>query len=231
MTRPAQAVAAAHAVIADRYATAAAIAAREATYAAKMALQPGRVQNVTSEFIGKAEKTARTGVMYEQTLHAGNGHGQMAGIASAAKYAAAAANATRYAADAAGQAGAARAARRAQTAAEVAAWWADMARHRAETSHYAPYTAMKTARYARRAAAAARYAARASGPLGRVTTGAVGLAAALLPSGSRDRYTEEWKSDLCHLPRRRRARQVAGVLSAAVRLAVVLRQPAPRGRR
>ena len=32
--------------------------------------------------------------MYEQTLQAGNAYGQMAGIASAAKYAAAAANAT-----------------------------------------------------------------------------------------------------------------------------------------
>ena len=47
--------------------------------------------------------------MYEQTLQAGNAYGQMAGIASAAKYAAAAANATRYAADAAPKAGAHRA--------------------------------------------------------------------------------------------------------------------------
>jgi hypothetical protein len=58
VTRPAQAVAAANAVIADQYA---------------------------------------------------NAYGQMAGIASAAKYAAAAANATRYAADAARKAGAHRA--------------------------------------------------------------------------------------------------------------------------
>ena len=109
MTRPAQAVAAANAVIADQYATAAAIAAREATRAARLALQPGRVQNVTPEFRGRAEKAARTGEMYEQTLQAGNAYGQMAGIASAAKYAAAAANATRYAADAAPKAGAHRA--------------------------------------------------------------------------------------------------------------------------
>ena len=231
MTRPAQAVAAANAIIADRYATAAATAAREATRAASMALQPGRVQNVTLEFIGRAQKAERTGAMHEQTLQAGNAYGQMAGIASAAKYAAAAANATRYAADAARKAGAHRAARRAEDAARVASWWADMARHRAVNSHYAPYTAMKTARSARRAAAAARYAAQASGPLGRFTTGAVGLAAVLLPSGSRDRYAEEWKSDLCHLPRHRRARHVAGLLSAAVRMAVVLRQPAPRSRR
>jgi hypothetical protein len=231
VTRPAQAIAAANAVIADQYATAAATAAREATRAARLALQPGRVQNVTPEFRGRAEKAARTGEMYEQTLQAGNAYGQMAGIASAAKYAAAAANATRYAADAARKAGAHRAARRAEDAARVAAWWADMARHRAETSHYAPYTAMKTARYARRAAAAARYAAQASGPLGRFTTGAVGLAAALLPSGSRARYTEEWKSDLCHQPRRRRARHVAGLVSAAVRMAVVLRLPAQRSGR
>jgi len=231
VTRPAQAIAAANAVIADRYATAAAAAAREATRAASMAVRPGRVQNITPEFTGRAEKAARTGARYEQTLQTSNAYGQMAGIASTAKYAAAAANATRYAADAARKAGAHRAARRAEQAARVAAWWADMARHRAENSNYAPYTALKTARYARRAAAAARYAARASGPLGRFTTSAVGLAAVLLPSANRDRYTEEWKSDLCHLPRRRRARHVAGILSAAVRLAVVLRRPAPRGRR
>ena len=76
-----------------------------------------------------------------------------------------------------------------------------------------------------------RNAARASGPLGRFTTSAVGLAAALLPSASRDRYTEEWKSDLCHLLRRERVRFLAGMLSSAVRLAVVLRQPALRDRR
>lgn len=230
MTRPAQAVAAVNAVMADQYATAAATAAREATRAAGMAVQPSRVQNVTSEFIGRAAK-ARSGASYQQTLQASNAYGQMAGIASTAKYAAAAANATRYAADAARKAGANRAARRAERAARVAAGWADMARHRAENSHYAPYTALRTARYARRAAVAARYAARAAGPLGRFTTSAVGVAAALLPSASRDRYTEEWKSDLCHLPRRRRARFVAGMLSAAVRLAVVLRQPTPRERR
>lgn len=230
VTRPAQAIAAAHAVMADRYATAAAIAAREATLAASMAVQPSRVQNVTPTFISRAKNAARSGKAYEQTLAASSAYGQMAGIASTAKYTAAAANATRYAADAARKAGADRAARRADHAARVAGGWADLARHRADNSHYAPYTALKTARYARRAAAAARYAARASGPLGRCTTGAVSLAAALLPSASRDRYTEEWKSDLCHLPRRKRTRQVAGILSAAVRLAVVLRQPSPRKR-
>ena len=231
MTKPAQAIAAANAVIADRYATAAAIAAREARRAASMAVQPSRVQNVTPEFIGRADKAARTGEKYEQTLPAASAYGQMAGIASTAKYAAAAANATRYAADAARKAGAHRAADRAERAAHAATWWAEMAQHRAENSHYAPYTALRTARYARRAATAARYAARASGPLGRFTTSAVGLAAALLPSASRDRYTEEWKSDLCHLLRRERVRFLAGMLSSAVRLAVVLRQPAPRDRR
>src|SRR5215472_14617172 len=228
MTRPTQAVAAANAVIADRYADAAVTAACEAKRAASMAVQPGRVQNVTPEFIGKAEKAARTGEAYEQTLQPANGYGQMAGIASTAKYAAAAANATRYAADAARKAGAYRAAERAERAARIATGWAEMAQHRAENSHYAPYTALRTARYARRAAAAARYAARASGPLGRFTTSAVSLAAALLPSASRVRYTEEWKSDLCHMPRRERARFVAGMMSSAVRMAVVLRQPAPR---
>jgi hypothetical protein len=231
VTRPAQAVAAENAVMADRYATAAATAAREATRAAVAAVQRGRVQNVTPEFIGRAEKAARTGTTYEQTLQAGNAYGQMAGIAGTAKYAAAAANATRYAANAAREAGAQRAARRAEHAAQVAAWWADMAQHRADHFNYAPYTALKSARYARRAAAAARHAARASGPLGRFAAGAVGLAAALLPSANRDRYAEEWKSDLCYLAPRQRARQVAGILSAAVRMAVALRLPAPRGRR
>ena len=196
-----------------------------------MAVQPSRVQNVTPEFISRADKAVRTGETYEQTLPAASAYGQMAGIASTAKYAAAAANATRYAADAARNAGARRAADRAERAARAAAWWAEMAEYRAENSHYAPYTALRTARYARRAATAARYAARASGPLGRFTTSAVGLAAALLPSASRDRYTEEWKSDLCQLLRRERVRFLAGMLSSAVRLAVVLRQPAPRDRR
>jgi hypothetical protein len=106
-----------------------------------------------------------------------------------------------------------------------------MARHRAEHSHYALFTALRTARYARRAAAAARYAARAAGPLGHCTTSAVGLAAALLPSASRDRYTEEWKSDLWYLKRRERARFVVGMLSGAFRMAVMLRLPMPRGKR
>jgi hypothetical protein len=230
MTRPAEAIATAHAIIADRYATAAATAAREAAHAADMAVQPRRVQNVTSTFVGRAQKAVQTGEKYERTLEAGSDYGQLAGIASTAKYASAAANATRYAADAARQAGAHRAAKRADRAARIAADWADMARHRAENSHYAPYTAMKTARSAQRAAIAARSAARASGPLGRCTTGVVSLAATLLPSASRDRYTEEWKSDLCYLPRRKRAQQVASVLFAAIRLAVVLRQPSPRNR-
>lgn len=230
MTRPPEAIAAANAVIADRYATAAAMAAAEATRAAKMAVQPGRVQNVTTEFLGRAEK-ARSGEEYEQTLRASDAYGQMAGIASTAKYAAAAANATRYAADAAVKAGAPGAARRAERAAQAAAWWADMAQQRTETSHYAPYTAVQTARYARRAAAAARYAARASGPLGRFATGTVGLAVSLLPAASRDRWNEEWKSDLCHVSGRKRARLVASLLPAAVRLAVLLRLPAPRSRR
>jgi hypothetical protein len=176
MTRPAEAIAAAQAVIADRYATAAAAAAREATRAARMAVQPSRVQNVTTEFIGRAEKAEQTGEEYEPTLTASSAYGQMAGIASTAKFTAAAANATRYAAAAALNAGAPGAARRAERAAEAATWWAEMAQSRAANSHYAPYTATKTARSARRAAAAARYAARASGPLGRFATGAVGLA-------------------------------------------------------
>ena len=95
LTKPAQAIAAANAVIADRYATAAAVAAREARRAASMAVQPSRVQNVTPEFIGRADKAARTGEKYEQILPAASVYGQMAGIASMAKYAAAAANAAR----------------------------------------------------------------------------------------------------------------------------------------
>jgi hypothetical protein len=105
-----------------------------------------------------------------------------------------------------------------------------MAQDRAEKSLYAPYTATQTARSARRAAAAARSAARDSGPLGRFTTGTVGLAVALLPRASRDRWNEEWKSDLCHRSGRQRARLVAGLLPAAARLAVLLRLPKPRSR-
>ena len=223
MTTRAEAAAAASAIVADRYANAAAIAAREATRAARLVRRPGRAKNVTTAFVDSAEDAVRAGTEDERTLQASLVYRQLAGTANTAKYAAAAASAARYAADAAYQAGAFRAARRAQKAAQLAADWAEMARHRAANSHYAPYTALKTAQYARRAAAAARYAARASGPLGYCTSSAVGLAAALLPPGSRDRYTEEWKGDLCHLPRRKRVRFVAGMLAGAVRLAVVLR--------
>jgi hypothetical protein len=101
MTRPAQAIAAASAVMADQYATATSVAAREATRAAEMACHHGRTQNVTSTFVRRAAKAARTGDAYEQTLQAADTYGQMAGIASTAKYAAATANAARYAADAA----------------------------------------------------------------------------------------------------------------------------------
>jgi hypothetical protein len=229
MTRPAQAVAAAHAVTADRYATAAALAALEATRSASMAIGHRRIQNAASEFVDHAQRARRTGAAYEQTLSPAGASSQMAGIAATAKFAAAAENATRYAADSARQAGAQHAAGRAERAAVAAAWWADMAQHRAEQSTYAPFTVLRTARYAQRAAA--RYAARVSGPLDRLSTGAVGLAAALLPAGTRDRCDEEWRSDLCHLPRRQRARNVVGILSAAVRLAVVLRQAALPGRR
>lgn len=228
MTRSAEAVAAARAVLADRYAIAAVTAAREAKRAADMAIQPRRTENVTSKFVGRAARAARTGESYEQTLEESSDYGQMAGIASTAKYAAAAANATRYAADAAEQAGAPRAARRARAAAQMAAEWAAMAQSRAETGHYAPYTAIRTARYARRAASAASAAARAAGPLGRCTIGAVGLAVAILPSASRARYTEEFKSDLCQVPRRQLARSIVSIMVAAVQLAVVLRQPEPR---
>jgi hypothetical protein len=230
VTRPARSVAAVSAVMADRYATAAAAAAREATRAANIAVQRRRAQDLGSRLI-LSEEAARSGSKHEQLIEAGVVYGQMAGIASTAKYAAAAVNATRYAADAAREAGAHRAAQRAERAARVAAGWADMARRRAETSHYAPYTALMTARYARLAAAAAHNAARASGPLGRCTTRAVGLAAALLPPASRERYIEEWKSDLYHTPTRlRRARFVPSMLAGAARLAVVLRQPASRSR-
>lgn len=229
MTRPAQAVAADSAIMADRYATAAATAAQEATRAAKMALQPGRAQNLGPRFISRARQAAQRGEKHEQIIGTGVVYSQMAGIASTAKYGAAAANATRYAAEAARKAGAHRAARRAERAARVAAGWADMAQRRAETSHYAPYTATMTARYARRAAVAAHNAARASGPLGRCATRAVGLAAALLPPASRVRYSEEWKSDLWNLPHRHeRIRFVPRMLASAVSLAVFLRQPARR---
>jgi hypothetical protein len=232
MSSPQQAVAAAaQAVVADRYATAAALAAAEAEHSATMVMQRGRVQNAAREFVGRAQQAEKAGEGYEQVLTPGGAHGHMAGIVATAKYAAAAANATRYAARAAHDAGAFRAARRAERAADVADWRAEMARERAKQAIYAPFTAQQTARSARLAAAAARRAAYASGPLGRVTTGTVGLATALLPAASRDRYGEEWRSDLCYLSPRKRARHMAGIMSAAVRLAVVLRQPAQRAGR
>jgi hypothetical protein len=226
VTRPARAAVAASAVMADRYATAAAIAAREATRAADIARKPARVENVAAQFVARAEEAAITGKKPRQTISANTGYGQMAGIADTAKYTAAAANAARYAAESARQAGAHRAARHAERAAQLAASWADMARSRAASGHYAPYTATQTARYARRAAAAAAYAARSSGPLGRCATSAVGLAVALLPTASRERYREEWKSDLWQLPsRRKRTRYMCSALApGALRLAVVLRQ-------
>jgi hypothetical protein len=230
MTVPPEAVtAAAKAVVADRYATAAALAATEAEHSARMVLYRGRVQNAAAEFVNRA-KRAEHGEAYEQVLSSDSVSGHRAGIVATAKYATAAANATRYAAQAAADAGAFRAARRAEHAAMVAEWRADMARERVAQSIYAPFTAQQAARSARLAAVAARRAAHAAGPLGRVTTGTVGLATALLPAASRDRYSEEWRSDLCHLPPRKRARQMAGIVSAAVRLAVLLRLPEHRDR-
>ncbi len=221
--------AAASAIVADRYATAATAAAREATRAANMVNRPRRVQNVRSLFISNAKKAAATGGKHEQTIKADTAYGHMAGITGTAKYTAACANATRYAADAARRAGSKRTANQAERAARAASAWAATAQLRADNSLYAPYTAIQTAKYARRAAAAARNAARASGPLGRCTTHAVGLAAALLPQASRERYIEEWKSDLWHqASRRTRACFVPRMLSSALRLAVVLRQSASR---
>jgi hypothetical protein len=193
-----------------------------------MVNQRRRVQNVGSAFISNA-KAERLGGQHEQTIGADGAYGHMAGIAATAKYAAACANATRYAADAARKAGARRAADQAERAAHRAEAWAAGAQLRTEDSHYAPYTALQTAKYARRAAAAARNAARASGPLGRCTTHVVGLAVALLPQAHRDRYTEEWKSDLWQQgSHRARTRFLPHMLASALRLAVLLRQPASR---
>lgn len=231
MTTPPEAVAAAvKAVVADRYATAAALAASEAEHSARMVLYPGRVQNAAAEFVGRAKKAEKGEEAYEQVLSSDPVSGHRAGIVATAKYTTAAANATWYAAQAAAEAGAFRAARRAEHAAKVADHRAEMARERAAQSIYAPFTAQQAARSARLAAVAARRAAHAAGPLGRVTTGTVGLATALLPAASRDRWGEEWRSDLYHLPQRKRARQVAGIVSAAVRLAVLLRFPEHRDR-
>src|SRR5260370_4140283 len=70
VTRPAQSVDAASAVIADRYATAAATAAREATRAARIVMQPRRTQNLGSLFIGRGQKAAKTGGNHEHIPHA-----------------------------------------------------------------------------------------------------------------------------------------------------------------
>jgi hypothetical protein len=221
---------AASAVMADRYATAAAAAACEATRAAELALGRQRVQNLRSRFIRNARAFERAGGQYEQTIGQNSVPGPVAGIAVAAKYTTAAANAARYAAEAAHTAGARRAAARAERAAQAAISWAQTAEDRSEARHYAPFTTVRTAEAAQRAAVSARRAARAAGPFGCCTTGAVDLAAALLPMAYRERYTEEWKSDLWQLPlRRQRLRFVPSMLAGAVRLAVVLRQPRPRG--
>jgi hypothetical protein len=82
---------------------------------------------------------------------------------------------------------------------------------------------LETARAARAAATAARRAAVVSGPLSRGSVRAVSLAVAVLPSGSRARYQEEWKSDMCCQPRESRRGYTFSMLAAAMRLAVVLR--------
>lgn len=98
MAGQAQAAAFREAIIADRYAASAALAAEEAARAAALALRPGRVQNMGPRFLRAASKARRTGSEYQQTIRADGAYGQMAGMASTAKYAAAAAHAARYAA-------------------------------------------------------------------------------------------------------------------------------------
>jgi hypothetical protein len=229
MTRPAESVQApaVSALLADRAAAAAAAAAREARLAADRVM-PGRVENMTPVLIANARNRGKRGSRHQQVIGPARNDVAMAGIAWAAKYTMAAAHAARYAGDAAEAAGGTRAAKRAWRAAEQAASWAEVAQYLGDTSSYSPYTALMTAKAASSAAAAARRASMAAGPLGYGTTQIVGLASAVLPRASQDRYREEWKSDLCQLPRRRRAREVRQILAAALRLAVVLRFPPPR---
>ncbi len=213
------------ALLADRFATSADVAAREAELASKR-LRPGRVKNMARELRAAAKAGAGTKIRHDQIIEQDGVSYAMAGMADTAKYATAAANAARYAARAARSAGARGAAGRADRAAAEAASWASQAQEAAEKFNYAPFTVMMAAAAARRAAIAARGAALAAGPLGPYTTRAVGIAVVLLPHASRARYQEEWKSDLCTLPDwRARRRYIASMLSGAMRLAVVLRVP------
>jgi hypothetical protein len=229
MTDAAKSIASTNSLLADRSAAAAASAAREAMLAANMAMKPGRAENVLAHIIRRVQTETKTGSRHEVTIAHEGVQIAMAGLGGTAKYALAAANATRYAADAAEAAGARRVANRARRAARDATNWAEVAQYSADTSRYSPYTALMTAGAARRAASAAVRAACAAGPLGHCVTQIVGLAGALLPRVSRERYREEWKSDLCYMPRSRvRARYVLSILPCAVRLAIVLRTPAGR---
>jgi hypothetical protein len=220
-----QSAGAASALLADRFATAADIAAREAELAWKR-LQPGRVRSLTPELKAAARTGAGITRRHDQIIEEDRVSYAMAGIADTAKYALAAANAARYAARAAEASGARRAARRADREAAEATSWASQAQYAVDKFSYAPYTAMMTAAAARRAAVAARSAALAAGPLGRCSANAVGIAVLFLPRDSRARYQEEWKGDLCVLPHwRARRRYILTMLAGAARLAVILRAP------
>jgi hypothetical protein len=211
------------ALLADRFASAADLAAREAERACGHVQRPGRARNLARPFKAAVRAGAGRTRRYEQIVQDDRRDVAMAGIADTAKYTLAAANAARYAAEAAAASGSRWAARRTRRAALNATYWASQAQYAADHLNYAPFTALETARAARAAATAARRAAVVSGPLSRGSVRAVSLAVAVLPSGSRARYQEEWKSDMCCQPRESRRGYTFSMLAAAMRLAVVLR--------
>jgi hypothetical protein len=219
-------------VAADRFAFIAARSANAAALAAKGARRNFHACNLTAD-LARAPKP-KTG-RYVPLIAAGmpenpdHGWNASSSIASTARYTAVAGDAARYAAAAAEAAGATRPARSAYFAARQAASWAGTAQRAADRGDHAPFTALMAAAAARNAALAARKAANAAAPLGVCATRTVNLAVAVLPPGARDRYREEWKSDLCYLEERlQRARQVSNMLVAAGRMAFVLRYPSVR---
>jgi len=219
-------------IAADRFAMIAASSAQAATVAAKGVQRTFHARNLTGD-LPRLPKP-RTGryvplIAADDAAYQDRGWSASSSIASTARYTAAAADAARYAAAEAEAAGAMRAARGAYYAAQLAASWAGTAQRAVDRGNHAPFTALMAAQAARNAAQAARKAANAAAPFGVCATRTVNLAVAMLPPATRDRYREEWKSDLSYLEdRMRRARQVCNMLAAAARLAIILRYPSAR---
>jgi len=219
-----QSVAYADALLALKYSRAAAHAAHETVVAANSAASPVRATNVLALLAGNARQERRIGARHEVVIRSTHGDVALAGMAAVAKYGLATANATRYAADAAENAGARHAANRARRAAGRLESMARMAEWKAATSVYSPLTALMTARAARAASVQAARAASAAGPVGPSATRIMGLALIVLPRGDRERYLEEWVSEMWGLPPGwARLRSALSILRGAPGLGLFLR--------